>query len=56
MAWKDVLDRHQPVRLLTAHDELAAKLIERPGFHIGGFALVGAHHGLPDIDLALRRR
>src|SRR5881227_3143818 len=54
MAWKDLLDQHSPVQLPAAHDALTAKLIERAGFHafqIGGFALVGARHGLPDIDL-----
>src|SRR2546423_7708096 len=54
MTWKEVLDRHSPVQLPAAHDALTAKLIERAGFYafqIGGFALVGARHGLPDIDL-----
>src|SRR5437764_787631 len=54
MTWKDVLDQHSPVQLPAAHDALTAKLIERAGFHayqIGGFALVGARHGLPDVDL-----
>src|SRR3569623_1500100 len=52
--WKDVLKRHAPVLLPAAHDALTARLIERCGFHayqVGGFALVGAHHTFPDIDL-----
>lgn len=42
------------MQLPAAHDALTAKLIERAGFsayQIGGFALAGARHGLPDIDL-----
>src|SRR5437762_931998 len=52
--WKSLLERHAPVQLPAAHDALTAKLIERAGFsayQIGGFALTGARHGLPDIDL-----
>lgn len=53
-AWKELLKRDSPVQLPAAHDALTAKLIERAGFsayQIGGFALVGARHGVPDIDL-----
>src|SRR5947209_18604366 len=53
-SWRIVLDRYAPLQLPAAHDALTAKLIERAGFHayqIGGFALVGARHGLPDVDL-----
>lgn len=53
-SWKELLKRHSPVQLPAAHDALTAKLIERAGFHayqIGGFALVGSRHGIPDIDL-----
>ena len=42
------------MQLPAAHDALTAKLIQRAGFsayQIGGFALAGARHGLPDIDL-----
>ena len=49
-----MLTEHAPVQLPAAHDALTARLIARAGFHayqIGGFALVGARHGLPDIDL-----
>src|SRR5947208_8624073 len=52
--WKSLLDKHAPLQLPAAHDALTAKLIERAGFHayqIGGFALAGARHGLPDVDL-----
>jgi len=38
----------------VAHDGLSAKLIERAGFRavqVGGFAVAGARHGLPDVDL-----
>ncbi len=52
--WKELLKQHAPVQLPAAHDALTAKLIERAGFsayQIGGFALTGARHGFPDIDL-----
>src|SRR3954462_9213111 len=38
----------------VAHDGLTAKIIEQAGFtalQIGGFAVAGARHGLPDVDL-----
>jgi 2-methylisocitrate lyase-like PEP mutase family enzyme len=53
-SWAAVLERHAPLQLPAAHDALLARLIQRGGFHayqIGGFALVGARHGLPDVDL-----
>src|SRR5438270_348926 len=52
--WKALLDKHKVLQLPAAHDALTAKLIERAGFpayQIGGFALVGARHALPDVDL-----
>jgi 2-methylisocitrate lyase-like PEP mutase family enzyme len=52
--WKQLLDTSAPLQLPAAHDALTAKLIEDAGFHayqIGGFALVGARHGMPDVDL-----
>ncbi len=52
--WKALLKREQPLLLPCAHDALAARLIERAGFAayaIGGYALVGARHALPDIGL-----
>ena len=53
--WKDLLAKEQPLLLPCAHDALSARLIERAGFaaySIGGFALVGARYGIPDIGLA----
>jgi 2-methylisocitrate lyase-like PEP mutase family enzyme len=53
-SWRELLKRRSPVQLPAAHDALTAKLIERARFdayQIGGFALAGARHGLPDIDL-----
>ncbi|HLH01343.1 MAG TPA: isocitrate lyase/PEP mutase family protein [Bryobacteraceae bacterium] len=52
--WKELLKGEAPIQLPAAHDALTARLIERAGFvgyQIGGFALVGARHALPDIDL-----
>jgi 2-methylisocitrate lyase-like PEP mutase family enzyme len=52
--WKELLRNHAPVQLPAAHDALTSRLIERAGFtayQIGGFALAGARHGVPDIDL-----
>ena len=54
LTWKELLKQSSPVQLPAAHDGLTAKLIERAGFsacQIGGFALTGARHGFPDIDL-----
>jgi 2-methylisocitrate lyase-like PEP mutase family enzyme len=54
MSWRQLLAEHAPLQLPAAHDALTAKLIERGGFRayqIGGFALTGARHGFPDIDL-----
>ena len=52
--WKDLLARGEPLLLPCAHDALCARLIERAGFSaysVGGYALVGARHALPDIGL-----
>lgn len=52
--WKELLAREKPLLLPCAHDALSARLIERAGFSaysIGGYALVGARHALPDIGL-----
>src|SRR5256885_16061487 len=52
--WKDLLARSEPLILPCAHDALSARLIERAGFaaySVGGYALVGARYGLPDIGL-----
>jgi 2-methylisocitrate lyase-like PEP mutase family enzyme len=52
--WRELLADGEPLLLPCAHDALSARLIERAGFcaySIGGYALVGARHGLPDIGL-----
>jgi 2-methylisocitrate lyase-like PEP mutase family enzyme len=52
--WKELLAGVKPLLLPCAHDALSARLIERAGFSaysIGGYALVGARHALPDIGL-----
>ena len=54
MSWRELLADHSPLQLPAAHDALTAKLIERAGFRayqIGGFALTGARHAFPDVDL-----
>src|SRR4051812_2151269 len=53
-SWKSVLDRCGFLPLPVAHDALTAKLIQLAGFQayqIGGFALSGTLHAVPDIDL-----
>ena len=53
--WRDLLEGGELVLLPSAHDGLTAKLIEQAGFRafqVGGFSVVGARFGLPDIDLA----
>jgi len=53
--WKDMLvDSDKPIQLPVAHDALTARLIELAGFdayQIGGYALSGASHAIPDVDL-----
>lgn len=52
--WRAALAAENPLLLPVAHDALSARLIERAGFRayaIGGFALVGARHALPDVGL-----
>lgn len=52
--WKALLERETFLQLPAAHDALTARLIERAGFpayQVGGFALVGARYGRPDVDL-----
>jgi len=54
ISWKKALQKERPLLLPVAHDALTARLIEQAGFtalQIGGFAVAGARHGLPDIDL-----
>ena len=53
--WKELLRGDEPLLLPCAHDALCARLIERAGFSayaIGGYALVGARHALPDVGVA----
>lgn len=52
--WNALLAVPEPLLLPVAHDALSARLIEAAGFRaasVGGFALVGARHGIPDIGL-----
>ena len=52
--WKELLARGEPLLLPCAYDALSARLIERASFvayAVGGYALVGARHALPDIGL-----
>ena len=52
--WRDLMNLDRPFVLPGAYDALSAKLIEQAGFDgfvIGGFPLVGARYGLPDIGL-----
>ncbi len=54
VTWKKLVETAAPLLLPAAHDGLTAKLIERAGFQayqVGGFALAGARHAFPDIDL-----
>jgi 2-methylisocitrate lyase-like PEP mutase family enzyme len=54
ISWKEALKKEKPLLMPVAHDGLTAKLIERAGFNavqVGGFAVAGARHGLPDLDL-----
>lgn len=54
-SWKAMLAAaDEPVQLPVAHDALTARLIELAGFEayqIGGYALSGATHAIPDVDL-----
>ncbi|HWD88609.1 MAG TPA: isocitrate lyase/phosphoenolpyruvate mutase family protein [Mucilaginibacter sp.] len=53
--WQELLEgSDKPVLLPVAHDALTARLIELAGFdayQIGGYALSGATHAIPDVDL-----
>jgi 2-methylisocitrate lyase-like PEP mutase family enzyme len=53
--WKSVLSENtQPLLLPVAHDALTARIIEQVGFkayQVGGFAVSGAMHAIPDVDL-----
>lgn len=54
ISWREALKKEKPLLLPVAHDALTARIIEQAGFtayQIGGFAVAGARHGLPDLDL-----
>jgi 2-methylisocitrate lyase-like PEP mutase family enzyme len=54
ISWKAALRKELPLLLPVAHDALSAKIIEQAGFsavQVGGFAVAGSRHGVPDIDL-----
>lgn len=54
LTFRQVLAAEQPLMLPCVHDALSAKLAEEAGFtacSIGGFALVGARHAVPDVGL-----
>jgi 2-methylisocitrate lyase-like PEP mutase family enzyme len=51
---RDVLAEQNPLIVPIAHDALSARLIETAGFKaysIGGFALAGVRHCVPDVGL-----
>lgn len=53
-SFRSLLSADGPLILPGAHDALAARLIQRAGFagfFIGGFGVVGARYGVPDIGL-----
>ena len=53
-SFRSLLTADGPLILPGAHDALAARLIQRAGFtgyFIGGFGVVGARFGVPDIGL-----
>jgi len=52
--FRQLVASERPLVLPGAHDAISARLIQRAGFKayfIGGFPLVGARFGLPDIGL-----
>jgi len=54
LRWRELLAQEGCLLLPGAYDALTARLIERAGFKayiVGGFPLVGARYGLPDIGL-----
>jgi 2-methylisocitrate lyase-like PEP mutase family enzyme len=53
-SWRELVSQSEPLVLPIAHDALTARLIQRAGFKaysVGGFALVGARYGVPDVGL-----
>ena len=54
MSFRSLLTTERPLVLPGAHDAISALLIKRAGFKAfftGGFPLIGARFGLPDIGL-----
>ena len=55
-SWRALLDSlDEPLLLPSAHDALAAHVIEKAGFkayQCGGYSIVGARHAWPDIGLS----
>ena len=52
--WRQALANETPLILPVAHDALTARLIAQAGFSafaVGGFAVAGCRHGLPDVGL-----
>ena len=52
--FRQLVANERPLVLPGAHDAISARLIQRAGFKayfIGGFPLVGARYGVPDIGL-----
>jgi 2-methylisocitrate lyase-like PEP mutase family enzyme len=53
-SFRQLVASERPLVLPGAHDAISARLIKRAGFKayfIGGFPLVGARYGVPDIGL-----
>jgi 2-methylisocitrate lyase-like PEP mutase family enzyme len=56
MSFRSVLARESFLTLPGAHDAISARLIKQAGFRayfIGGFPLVGARFGVPDVGIAM---
>jgi 2-methylisocitrate lyase-like PEP mutase family enzyme len=52
--FRQLVANESPLVLPGAHDAISARLIQRAGFKayfIGGFPVVGARYGVPDIGL-----
>lgn len=52
--WRELMAQSKPLVLPGAHDAFSARLIADAGFpayFIGGFPVIGARYGLPDIGL-----
>ena len=52
--FRQLVASERPLVLPGAHDAISARLIQRAGFKayfVGGFPLVGARFGVPDIGL-----